>query len=298
MPFPLMREPATPAMIPPVSSSNSHDGTWVREFVVPDAGGGMQSVLTFKEERLTARFTEFAYGDDGKMKSGSFEFECSYHRTADGYVIGRVVGVELDMKNAPLENGVTPDTFKGLNKVYGEPFCFRCEVRDGVMTVADLRMPTPEGLSQESNAVRDSAIAFVGGKYRKSETANVPLPKVERPKSVLPKVEKALNGIQLVRPFTPHPDLPMSVQAMPGPLPGMSSPPMPAPQAWPTPPTLIPTAGQVPAPGTLMPMPVPPQLREAWNRSTTPPLSPQLREAWDRSTMPPLPNPPPIPSSK
>ena len=104
-----------------------HDGTWVHEFVVPDAGGGMQTVLTFKGERLSARFTEFACGDDGKMKSGSFEFECSYHLTADGYVIGRVVGVELDMKNAPHELVVTPDTFKGLNKVFGEPFCFRCD---------------------------------------------------------------------------------------------------------------------------------------------------------------------------
>jgi hypothetical protein len=245
-----------------------HDGTWVREIVVPDAGGGMQSVITFKGERLTARFTEFACGEDGKMKSGSFEFECSYSHTADGYVIGRVVGVELDMKDAPLENGVTPDTFRGLNKVYGEPFCFRCDVRDGVMTVADLRMPTPEGMTRETNAVRDTAIAFVGGKYKKSETTNVALPKVQRPKSESPRMEKTPTGIRVVTPFTPHPGLPMTVRAEAGPLP--------------TPPTLIPAAGMMPPPGSMRATPVPPMVREAWEQSTTPPL----------------PNPPPIPPSK
>lgn len=215
-------------------------GTWVREIVVPDAGGARQVILTFKGDRLTTKFVECGYVvGDAKLKSGAFEFECSYHRSSDGYVMGRVIGVELDIKNVPMENGVTPDTFKGINKLFGEPFCFRCEVREGVMTVADLRLPIPEGWGGEAKGMRETTSAFAGGKYKKADNENVPLPKVEKSKRATTS-----RTISLIQTRTA---LPIPVQT-----------------------TIIPTAGQLLPPGSMRDTSLLPLVSDAWLQSTLP----------------------------
>ena len=225
---------------PAAEPTDSLNGTWVREMVVPDAGGAIQIILTFKGDRLTAKFVECGYVEgDAKLKSRAFEFECSYHRSSDGYVMGRVVGVERDIKNVPMENGVTPETFKGINKLFGEPFCFRCEAREGVMTVADLRLPNPEGLGGDSKELRETTIAFAGGKYKKADNEIVPLPKVEKSKRAT--TSRTISLIQ-------------SPTARPVPVPS----------------TIIPTAGQLLPPGSMRDTSLLPMVRDAWFQSTLP----------------------------
>lgn len=280
-PVPLQPLPMLPPTTPPVPMTNAPmpfpewippapkpmlDGTWYRDMILPDSAGAGQAVFTFKGDRLTVRLTECAYVEgQEKLKSGSFEFDCTYHRSADGYVVGRVIGVEVDLKNAPGDAAGDPDIFKGLSKSFGEPFCFRCELRDGQMILADLRLPMV-GAGEDMRGFRDMASALIGGKYRKSETATVALPKFDRPKE---------TGTSRPSPFirtTPP-------QAVPCP-PGQFCPPLSAAPPMPSsfnPPMvvgsgpIIPTAGQIAPPGSMRNEPMLPMIVEAWRRSALPP---------------------------
>ncbi|MFO0939090.1 MAG: hypothetical protein U0798_21530 [Gemmataceae bacterium] len=253
-------------------------GTWVREVAMPETGNIIQAVLVFKGDRLTVRFAECGYTADEKKKAAHFEFECQAMRSSDGYVMGRIIGVEMDLKNAPHELGMTVESLKGLNKVYGEPFCFRCETRDKVLTVADLRLPTPDGLGAEAKGMRDAIVACVSGKYQTAQTDNIPLPTVEKTKKATTVTTATYAWLTMPRQTMPR-QTTLEIPARPRQ-------------------TIIPTAADLAPPGTLKSDALLPLIADGWKQSTEPndstkipPLKVPAEQPKQPGLIPPLPVP-------
>lgn len=270
---PLTWSTPVPVMNKPLPSL---EGTWVREMVMPDAGGAAQFVFTFKGDRLTVKLLECGYSDgDDKMKSAGIELECTYHLSSDGYLLGRVVGVELDLKNAPMDDSMSPELMKGISKVYGEPFCFRCEMREGVIAVADLRIPTLDGLGDEGRQMRDAAVGFLSGKYKKSDSAVVSLPKLEKPKDGVKMKQPQRVQIQNVPTLSVcPPGMVCPPPLRPNALPVLSEPVSNFSNDLPMKQAIIPTAAQLLPPGSMKNAPMMPMVKDAWYQSTTPPAFP------------------------
>jgi hypothetical protein len=281
---------ATPGAVIPVAAElalpgkpmATNDGVWVREMVM--AGGGMQIVLQITGDRIKAKFIECGYveGDD-KLRSGSFEFHGTIATTADGYVVGRCLGAELELSNAPLD-GIEPETFKGIHQANGEPFCFRVNRSADGLFISDVRFKMTDDM-------KDMAAAVLTGTFKSSLTAKPPLPNVPKgkkpgklfggsnqpapmpnvPSSYLPPAPRHFSDMVPPLPVT-HANLPQQ------PITTASFDPANANQViihGPPPPALmiernaIPTT--IPAPGSLQPMPIPREMRRNWEKSAAPP---------------------------
>jgi hypothetical protein len=237
----------------PAQSISKLDGIWHKEQTIKGVGG-LQIIMTFKGDRLKAKFVEFGFQDSDEVHSGSFEFYCSQHWEKDGYVVGRCLGVEFDITNIPSFK-MEPATFAGMSKIEGEPFSFRCEHRDDVLFVSDLRLRIPEQVFVQ----KDIITAFATGTFKRTQLTKPPLPDLGKRRlqqNILPT-----NGISPVHPELIFQEPPRFI---PTDIPNRSDLAVPQnplqKQEYKVPETLLP-------PGTYKDTPIDPELRKKWEKS-------------------------------
>lgn len=255
--------PPLPIKVPP----SPWEGTWYREMIMPGLGGG-QVTLSFKGDRLRIRFVEFGYGDANEIQSRAVEYNCSFFRGADDYVVGRCLGVDIDVKHVPENEFMKQkqtEFFGGVRQAEGDPFSFRCEWRDGELMVSDIRMKLP-GEGSTDKYAKDLMTALTSGRYKTAASDMIPLPKLGPKKELAKGQLMPVQQAGATEPYLPasniqpwHPTVPPSGMVSPR----MMSPSLIIPQGV-TPPQ------QLPPPGIYRAEPIPESLRKQWEESTRP----------------------------
>jgi hypothetical protein len=256
-----------PTPIPMTVPPSRLEGTWYREMILPGIGGG-QVIMSFQNDRLRIKFVEFGYGDGTGEKSGAYECNCTYFYGPDSYVVGRCLGIDIDVKEVPANEmlkGKQTGFFGGSRQAEGEPFSFRCEWRNGELFVSDMRIKLPEKGSSDKYA-KDLMTALTSGRYRTAVSEVIPLPKLG-PKKEMTKAQtmplQQTAGYESILP-------PSNVEQRNPPVvpSGTISPRMLQPS--PVFPQGVATPLKLPPAGTYRTEPIPESLRKQWEESTRP----------------------------